>query len=82
MQPMKLEVIKQDNSTNDLAISKLDGKLSLETVSHFLQSMRQEMDGKQDQGLTLQRPRQGNMKQVLRFRRAPSLVHFLEENDS
>ena len=39
---MRLDLLKQENSTEQRAVIKLDGKLSLETVSHFLQTMRQE----------------------------------------
>jgi stage II sporulation protein AA (anti-sigma F factor antagonist) len=35
-----LDVLKQDFANGQLAVIKLDGKLSLETVSNFLRSIR------------------------------------------
>lgn len=41
MQPFKLDVFKEANHGGPL-VARLEGKLALETVSPFLQSMRQE----------------------------------------
>lgn len=40
MQPVKLDVQLQESHNGSSAIAKLDGKLVLETVSPFLQTMR------------------------------------------
>ena len=37
-----LDLLRQDGSNSQLAVFKLQGKLSLETVSNFLQTMRPE----------------------------------------
>lgn len=37
-----LDLLRQDGSNSQLAVIKLHGKLSLETVSNFLQAMRPE----------------------------------------
>lgn len=42
MQPVTLEFEKQPASSNDAIVTKLNGKLSLETVSNFLQTVRPE----------------------------------------
>ena len=42
MQPVRLDLLKQDSSNDELVVVKLEGKLSLETVSRFLQVMRLE----------------------------------------
>ncbi|HVO56461.1 MAG TPA: STAS domain-containing protein [Dongiaceae bacterium] len=41
MQPAKLEIVKEPNGNGTL-VAKLNGKLSLETVSGFLQDLRAE----------------------------------------
>jgi anti-sigma B factor antagonist len=40
--PITLDLEKQSHSNNDLAVYKGNGKLSLETVSDFIQKMRAE----------------------------------------
>jgi hypothetical protein len=42
MNAQRLDLLRQDTSNGQLAVIKLEGKLSLETVSNFLQSMRPE----------------------------------------
>jgi len=42
MQPVTLEFEKQPDSSHDVLVTKLNGKLSLETVSNFLQTVRPE----------------------------------------
>src|SRR5882762_11696399 len=42
MQPVTLELEKQPSSNGSVLVTKLNGKLSLETVSNFLQTMRPE----------------------------------------
>jgi len=42
MDTRHLDLLRQDASNSELAVIKLDGKLSLETVSHFLHTMRPE----------------------------------------
>ena len=39
---MRLDILRQDISNNDATVITLDGKLSLETVSNFLQTVRPE----------------------------------------
>ena len=46
MQPSKLQLTKQVNGEGSPAVTRLDGKLSLETVSEFLQTMRSEGEKK------------------------------------
>ncbi|HLK04017.1 MAG TPA: STAS domain-containing protein [Candidatus Acidoferrum sp.] len=40
MQPVKLEIQLEENLNGKPSVAKLDGKLALETVSQFLQTMR------------------------------------------
>lgn len=40
MQPVKLNIKVEENSNGSPSVAKLDGKLVLETVSEFLQTMR------------------------------------------
>ena len=42
MNTQHLDLLRQDASNSQLAVIKLDGKLSLETVSDFLRTMRPE----------------------------------------
>jgi stage II sporulation protein AA (anti-sigma F factor antagonist) len=42
MLPVRLDILREDTSTNDATVIKLDGKLSLETVNNFLQTVRPE----------------------------------------
>ncbi|HMI54132.1 MAG TPA: STAS domain-containing protein [Candidatus Saccharimonadales bacterium] len=42
MQPVTLEIEKQSSSNDVVLVTKLSGKLSLETVSNFLKPMRAE----------------------------------------
>jgi anti-anti-sigma factor len=42
MQSTRLDLLKQDTSNDVRTVVRLDGKLSLETVSNFLQAMRLE----------------------------------------
>ena len=42
MQPVTLEIEKQSSSNEVVLVTKLSGKLSLETVSNFLKTMRAE----------------------------------------
>lgn len=42
MPPFKLEIDKQPSSNDSLAVLQLKGKLSLETVNEFIQSVRPE----------------------------------------
>jgi anti-anti-sigma factor len=42
MQTLRLEITREPGSNEQLAVVRLDGKLSLETVSQFLQMLRPE----------------------------------------
>jgi anti-sigma B factor antagonist len=42
MPPVLLQIEKHPSSTSDLLINRLSGKLALETVHDFIQTMRQE----------------------------------------
>src|ERR1700741_518531 len=42
MDTHRLDLLKQDISSGRLAVIRLEGKLSMETVTNFLQSMRPE----------------------------------------